>query len=225
MTDGVFDEVTEADPEEVNVLLDEADIDALDDTEFVAEEVEVVDEQALEVPDRAEVAERVKLFVALEDPETVVDMVAQADDVDVGDGDSVASADAEAVLLAVLLGVDEAQAEVVEDADIVDEPTPEAVTIAVTVNVGNEETVPLEENDGLSVDCDETDSAGDGDALDETVEFTVVVTVPVTDTEEVPDEVEDTDVVELDEEEADDVAETDRVELDEPVVVEEEVTE
>ena len=209
----------------VNVLLDDADIEALDDTEFVAEEVEVVVEQALAVPDRVEVVDRVMLFVAVEDPDTVVDMDAHADEVDVDDGESVVSADAEAVLLAVLFGVDEAQAEVVDDADIVDEPMPDTVTIAVTVSVGNEETVPLEENDGLSVDSDDTDSAGDGDVLADTVESTVMVTVPVADTEEVPDEVEDTDIVEFDDEETDDVAETDIVEFDEPVVVDDEVTE
>ena len=88
--DGVFDEVTDADPEVVKVVLDEDDMDALDVPELVLDDVDdaevvedaddvlaaltVAEEQAVDVMESVEVEESVMLFVAVEDPDTVDDI-------------------------------------------------------------------------------------------------------------------------------------------------------
>jgi len=241
VTDGVFDEVTEADPEVVNVVFDEADIDALDVPELVLVDVDdadvvndavddltaltVADEHAVVEPESVDVVDRVMLFVAVEDPDTVDDMDAHADEVDVEDGDSVVSADLEAVLLAVLIGVDEGHAEDVDETVTVEELTSEEVPTAVTENVDILDPVGSEEADGLKVDCDEAEVAALGDPLDDREEFAVVVTVTVTDTDDVCDDVADAENVEFDEAVDEDVAETDSDVFEEPVAVDEEVTE
>jgi hypothetical protein len=237
----VFDEVTEAEPEVVNVAFDEADIDALDVPEFVRDDVDdadvvdeavddlaaltVADEHAVVEPESVDVADRVMLFVAVDDPDTVDDMDAHADEVDVEDGDSVVSADVEAVLLAVLIGVDEGHAEDVDETVTVEELTSDNVPIAVTENVDILDPVGSEDADGLKVDCDETEVAAVGDPLDDSELFALVVTVTVTDTEDVCDDVADVENVEFDEAVAEDVAETDCDVFEEPVAVVEEVTE
>jgi hypothetical protein len=227
VTDGVFDEVTEADPEVVNVVFDEADIDALDVPELVFADVDdadvvddavndlialiVADEHAVVEPESVDVVDRVMLFVADEDRDTVDDMDAHADEVDVEDGDSVVWADLEAVLLAVLIGDDEGHAVDVEETVNDEVLTSEVVPTADTENVDILDLVGSEDADGLEEDCDEAEVAAVRDPLEDCEEIAVAVKITVTDSEDVGDNVADTEDVEFDEAVAEDVTETDCV--------------